>query len=382
MSTGDGVRAGPFRHPALFYRDEAGYLAGTVPFVRAGLAAGESVAVAVPGRNLELMRAEFGSAASVRLIDMAEAGRNPGRIIPGVLREFADTHGGPVRIIGEPIWPTRSDVEYPACAQHEALINLAFAGRDATILCPYDAARLPAAVLADAEATHPTLIDGSGQRESARYAPDRIVETYNQPLPEPTEPAAVVEVAAAEELSGVRSFLRGYAAGTGLSRLRVGDVELVVTELLANSIEHGPGFGTLRVWTGGGHVVCEVDDHGTLTDPLAGRRPAFPGQIRGRGLLLVNQLADLVRVHTGRAGTVIRAHFLVPGWRTPSPASALVPNGQSQDAAVAGGQEQVAEVGPEVVRQPDAGDAVGDLAGDTGGQAAGQAARPPVPIGT
>ncbi|MER6691577.1 MEDS domain-containing protein, partial [Streptomyces minutiscleroticus] len=47
----DGTAAGPFLHPALFYAGEREYLAGTVPFVREGLAAGEPVAVAVPGAN-------------------------------------------------------------------------------------------------------------------------------------------------------------------------------------------------------------------------------------------------------------------------------------------------------------------------------------------
>ncbi|OXM59002.1 MEDS domain-containing protein, partial [Amycolatopsis vastitatis] len=93
-------------------------------------------------------------AEHVRLLDMTAAGRNPGRIIPGVLRAFADTHAEQaVRIIGEPIWPARTDDEYPACVQHEALINHAFTGRDVTILCPYDTQNLAPEVLADAEAT-------------------------------------------------------------------------------------------------------------------------------------------------------------------------------------------------------------------------------------
>lgn len=129
----------PFVHPALFYRGTDEYIAGTVPFIAEGLAKGEPVAVAVPGPQLDLIRQSLGtSAAQVKLLDMTEEGRNPGRIIPGVLRAFADEHRGRVRIIGEPIWPDRSVVEYPACAQHEALINRAFAGRRATILCPYD----------------------------------------------------------------------------------------------------------------------------------------------------------------------------------------------------------------------------------------------------
>lgn len=87
------------------------------------------------------------------------------------------------------------------------------------------------------------------------------------------------------------------------------DVELVVTELATNSVEHGGGVGTVRLWTAGGHLVCEVRDRGTLGDPLAGRRPPRPDNPRGRGLLLVNQIADLIRTHTDPGGTAIRAHF-------------------------------------------------------------------------
>src|ERR1043165_4028577 len=134
------MTADPFTHPALFYRGADEYVTGTVPFVAEGLAKGESVAVAVPGPRLELIRASLGaSAAKVRLVDMTEAGRNPGRIIPGVLRAFADEHDCAGRIVVEPMWPDRSVAEYPACAQHDALVNRAFAGRRATILCPYDA---------------------------------------------------------------------------------------------------------------------------------------------------------------------------------------------------------------------------------------------------
>jgi anti-sigma regulatory factor (Ser/Thr protein kinase) len=312
MSTTIGApRADLFVHPALFYRGDAEYLAGTVPFVLDGLAAGAPVAVAVPGRNLELLRAELGAEAErVLLMDMTEAGRNPGRIIPGVLRSFADDHPDQqVRIIGEPIWASRSELEYPACVQHEALINAAFTGRDVTILCPYDAARLTPEVLADAEATHPVLIDSAGQRDSAAYAPDQVVAAYNRPLPDPDLPADAFTVTSAADVGVVRRVARDHARDAGLPADRVADVELVVTELATNSIEHGGGVGTVRLWTDDGLLVCEVRDQGTFADPLAGRRPAQLNQIRGRGLLLVNHLADLVRLHTNVAGTVLRAHF-------------------------------------------------------------------------
>ena len=302
-----------FVHPALFYRGDAEYLAGTVPFVREGLEADEPVAVAVPGRNLELLRTEFGAdAEQVLLLDMTEAGRNPGRIIPGVLRAFADRHTNrPVRIIGEPIWPSRSALEYPACAQHEALINMAFAGRDVTILCPYDVEGLAPQVLADAEATHPVLLDGDGMRDSDAYDPDRIVGIYNQQLAAPAGVIEAAEFGTPRDITRLRRVARDRADRAGLAQGRVADVELVVTELLSNSIDHGGGAGTMLLWTDGEHLVCEVRDGGVLTDPLAGRRPTEPGQLRGRGLLLVNHLADLVRVHTDKDGTAVRVLFHV-----------------------------------------------------------------------
>lgn len=299
----------PFTHPALFYADEAGYLAGTVPFVEAGLAADEPVAVAVPGENLALLRKALGGDADrVRLLDMEQAGRNPGRIIPRVLRGFVDAHPGRrVRIIGEPIWQGRSVSEYPACAQHEALINHAFTGREATILCPYDTSKLDEVALADARVTHPLLIEDGVEWTSDAYAPDRVVAGYNLPLPRPSGVRDLVYDA--DLLPDARSYALDRADRLGLPADRHDDVALAVSELTTNSVIHGGGTGALRVWAEDGHVVCEVEDRGRLTDPLAGRRPAEPGQLGGRGLLLVNYLADLVRVHTVDTGTTIRCYF-------------------------------------------------------------------------
>ncbi|MFC6886004.1 anti-sigma factor RsbA family regulatory protein [Actinomadura yumaensis] len=310
LDAADPFAPGPFAHPALFYRDDREYLAGTVPFIKAGHEAGEPVAVAVPGERLGTLWSALGPAADrVTWLDMTEAGRNPGRIIPGVLRAFADRHaGGRVRIIGEPIWPGRSATEYPACAQHEALINLAFAGRDAAILCPYDVAGLPPEAVADAHSTHPVIIDGSGERRSAAYAPDEVVRAYNRPLPEPPGSAAALRFDL-DALPDVRAFTRRGALALGLAPRPLGDLEIAVNELAANSCLHGGGAGTLRVWAEDGHAVAEVSDAGTIADPLVGRSPVGLGSNGGRGILMVNQLADLVRLHTGPDGTVIRVYM-------------------------------------------------------------------------
>ncbi|MGW0334755.1 anti-sigma factor RsbA family regulatory protein [Streptomyces sp. NPDC003011] len=304
----------PFVHPALFYADEPEYLAGTLSFVRAGLEAGDPVAVAVPGENLALIRDGLGADAdAVRLLDMREAGRNPGRIIPGVLRAFADAQppGRRVRIIGEPIWAGRSDTEYPACVQHEALINAAFTGRPVSILCPYDTRRLPQQVITDAYATHPTVIHaGTGpEAHSGAYDPDDVVARYNEPLPlVPDVPSFVFDT---DSLSHARHVATDLAAEFGLTGVRLQDLAIVTAELTTNSVVHGGGSGALRVWAQDGNVVCEVRDKGRLADPLAGRRPAPRDQRGGRGLLMVNLVADLVRVHTGEDGTTVRCWFAV-----------------------------------------------------------------------
>jgi anti-sigma regulatory factor (Ser/Thr protein kinase) len=301
-----------FVHPALFYADTDEYLAGTVPFIQAGLAAGEPVMVAVPGANLDRIRVALGGDADrVRLHDMQVAGRNPGRIIPGVLLAFAAAHAGmPVRIIGEPIWAGRSALEYPACAQHEALINAAFAGRSATILCPYDTTRLDPAWVEDAYATHPTVWTATARHDSARYRDPVVVAAgFDRPLPDPPVHAATTSIGVAT-LAPVRRFVAARARAAGLSEDRIIDLTIAVSELAANTDEHTAGDGTLAMWVEGGQVVCQVTDTGHLTDPLAGRLPVPPDRpTGGRGLVLVNQLCDLVRIHTRPGATTIRVHL-------------------------------------------------------------------------
>jgi anti-sigma regulatory factor (Ser/Thr protein kinase) len=300
-----------FDHPALLYRGADEYLAGTLSFVTDGLAAGDPVMVAVPGPNLDLIRRGLDSAGRgrVRLYDMSVAGRNPGRILPGVLLAFAAANPGRrVRIIGEPIWPGRTGIEYPACVQHEALINAAFHGRDAAILCPYDVARLDRRAVDDAYRTHPVLADATTQWQNPAYAdPVAVAADFNRPLPDPPAAAETFGVEAAS-LVAMRRFITGRAGAAGIQPDRVFDLAVAVNELATNTIEHGGGKGTLAVWRENGYLVCQVSDGGHIGDPLAGRIPPSGDQVRGRGLVLVNQVCDLVRMHTRPGATTIRLY--------------------------------------------------------------------------
>jgi anti-sigma regulatory factor (Ser/Thr protein kinase) len=294
-----------FVHPALFYRSDADYLDKIVPFVTEGLTEGHAVAVAVPAPRLRLLRDALGDPANLTMLDMSQEGRNPGRLIARVLHRFIDRHDDQyVRVVGEPMWPGRSEVEYPACVQHEALINLAFAERNVTIVCPYDLAGLPGTAIVDAYVTHPVVWGVDGASLSDSYDPDSALARYNQPFP--AHDAESVTVTVPADVTRARRFAEQRAKDLGLDEDRVQAVAVIVTELVTNSLVHTPGPGHLAVFADGDHVVSEVRDPGPFTDPLAGRRPAGPDGPNGWGLVLVNDLADLVRMHTGN-GTTIRA---------------------------------------------------------------------------
>jgi anti-sigma regulatory factor (Ser/Thr protein kinase) len=311
MTIAVAARPDGFVHPALFYADHEEYLAGTVPFIQAGLAAGEPVMVAVPGDNLDHIRTALGSDADrIQLHDMSVAGRNPGRIIPGVLLAFAAANRGKrVRIIGEPIWAGRTAIEYPACAQHEALINAAFAGRQATILCPYDTSRLDRSWVDDAYRTHPVLQMGATVWESPLYADPVVVAAgFNLPLPAPPAGATTLTIDL-PALPAIRRVVTAEAVAAGLPPDRVSDLTLAVNELAANTVKHTAADGTLAIWTDRTRLICQLTDTGHIANPLAGRVPPAAQQPGGRGLVLANQLCDLVRVHTMPGATTIRLHM-------------------------------------------------------------------------
>jgi anti-sigma regulatory factor (Ser/Thr protein kinase) len=299
----EGVARPDFAHAALFYSGPGEYLAGVGGFVWDGLARGAPVLVAVPPDKLSLLRRHLGAdAGRVCLVDIAEAGRNPGRILTA-LTDFADQHGNRrVWLVGEPIWPARTPAEIREATRHEALVNLAFAGLPATALCPYDRAGLPARALTDAERTHPTI---RGRGPSAGFT-DPLVLNAECDAPAEDGPAHAVRFAfGPAELRRVRTRAEEFGRAAGLSDEAVIDLTLAVGEAADNAVQHGGGGGRLTMWCAGTGVVVEIIDAGRLTDPLAGRRRPSLNAPGGRGLWMIHQLCDLVELGPG----VLRLHL-------------------------------------------------------------------------
>lgn len=294
-------------HAAFFYRDQAGYTAAIVAFARAGLANGEPVLIALPGAKARAIGACLDGDPGVACRDMADLGRNPARIIPEV-RAFTDRHiGRRVRFVGEPVWPGRSPAEICEAARHEALINLAFAGTAASILCPYDAAGLADSVLAGALRTHPEITGDGRARPAASHAwPASIPPECDGPLGPP--PADAESLGYETNLAPVRLLVGSHARRAGLGEDRAADLVLAANEIAANTVCHTTGGGVVSIWHTAEEIICELQDEGWIADPLAGRVRHGPDE-RGHGLWLVNQVCDLVELRTGRAGTTVRMHM-------------------------------------------------------------------------
>jgi hypothetical protein len=80
--TATAPHKGGYRHEALFYASREDFLAQSVAYVEEGIALDEAVLIALPRHNRELLREALGSAAErVQMLEMEEAGRNPGRLI-------------------------------------------------------------------------------------------------------------------------------------------------------------------------------------------------------------------------------------------------------------------------------------------------------------
>jgi anti-sigma regulatory factor (Ser/Thr protein kinase) len=272
----------------------------------------EALHVAVPDQTMELIsefwrRPPRGS----RLVDMAELGRNPARIISAG-HSFEDQHPGEhVCCVWEPAWPTRSHAELREVARHEALCNLAFGGRPMTIFCLYNTQRLSDDVITNAELTHPVVISAGARHANPSYlGAGKFPPGCDEPLPPPTEGAS--SVAFDGQLGPVRAFSADRAKAAGLDGRRLSDLVLAVSEIAANALGHTAGGGIIRSWCTRKEILCQVEDRGYIADPLAGRYRKPADAQGGHGLWLVNRICDLVERRSSPAGTTTRLHMRRP----------------------------------------------------------------------
>ncbi len=309
VDVAEAVAGDGFLHCALLYRGAAEFRAAVERYVRGGLARAEPVLIATPSGKVSWLRRDPGGGVpGLAFTDMTELGRNPARIIPAI-RTFMDRYPGRrIRYLSEPVWPERSAAELREAARYEALINTAFSGTPATMVCLYDCAGLASSVLDDAGSTHPALLcHGEEQASTSYLGPDGLPPGCDRPLARP--PATAERLSYQRDLRPVRTLVARCARSARLPARRITDLVLAASEVAANTLRHTKAGGTVHLWHDEDEILCLIQDSGVIADRLAGYRVPADDVPGGKGLWLVNQVCDLVEVRSSTGGTTICLHM-------------------------------------------------------------------------
>jgi anti-sigma regulatory factor (Ser/Thr protein kinase) len=325
-----------FTHQALIYATDDHFLGATVAFVLAGLAAAEPVFIATTARNTSLLRGALGTvqAARVEFAPVHRQYHSPAQTLLNH-RDRAQAGTGHIRVLSETFGSRRAREQAEEWTRYEALLNLALATSRAWILCPYDTRHLPANLLHGAHLTHPYLVNGhsdtngEGTMANPGYADPHHVSASCDTHPWTRRPAYAADFPfrRANQLTALREFAAHHAHTIGLDPERVNALLVSVTEAATNTLKHGAGRGTCRIWETATELLCDITDPtGTLDPALAGYLPPVTNLPEGRGLWIIRQLCDTVDIRTTNTGSTIRLHFTL---RTAQPTEPPAPPDQA-----------------------------------------------------
>ena len=306
---------GDVRHSVLLPRTTGELVEAVVPYVLAGLARGDAVQVNLVARRVADVEAALGADAErVCFTDTDAWQPSPGRRLRALEDALAAVRaqGGHLRLVGECAWPIGMPAALVAeWERYDAVLNEALAGEPIELLCVYDAASLPAAVLEDAVRLHPEHgVAPASPNGSVVGAATLAAELAPEALPVP---------GGAEAVSGSirppagRAFVRSTSLFAQLDDAVRQDLLVMVSELVTNAWRAGASSVGIALWRAAHGLVLQVDDDGTgLGDLLAGyRRPPTSAE-GGRGLWIIRQLADAVEVASSPGRTSLRAHVARP----------------------------------------------------------------------
>lgn len=298
------ARRGTPRHEAVMHSGPDDLARLLAHRIRSTVAA-RHVVVAALGREAESsLRAELGAVADgVEFRDPADVHTAPAFTVAVRLARTsrrAGQAGGAALLVVEHLPDIPVDGVGYWCRLDIAL-DIAIAELPVTVLCACGGDP------AGAGATHPAITTDLGTVASATYRPPReAVIDYPPPPPPDLGPPTTERAFGAAELAAVRRLVADLAGRAGPAPDRVADLVLAVNELASNTVEHGPGTGRLRLWTGSDVVVEISDDGGPIDAPFPGLALPPPEGARGRGLWLASELCDVLQVWSDAEATVVR----------------------------------------------------------------------------
>ncbi|MFB9877165.1 anti-sigma factor RsbA family regulatory protein [Planobispora siamensis] len=287
--------SGPFAHTAVAYGSDEEFLHRIPDLVVGGLRDGQRVLVVTCERKLDLLTETLGEDA--RRVDRQPSHRwygHPMRTLSAYHDYVRERR--PSLIVGEVYWAGRTDAEAREWIRYESAINAVLARLPVAVWCLYERGAAPDDLLR----VHPRYLDAGDVEPSGLYVPPERFRLPDDELPfgDPPGSATVVSFAP-ENLTHLRLVVADHARRAGLDHELTGSLVLSVSEVAANSVEHGAGHGRAALWVEGDELVCEITDSGGgLDDPLAGYGPPEPESQHGYGLWISRQLCDRVEIRS------------------------------------------------------------------------------------
>lgn len=298
-------------HAALYDSDEA-FLAMAMPFLSAGLAAGEPVLATTTSANLELLHDALGGEAD--RVDYAESayfGRRPPQRVAAFERyrgRYAAARR--VHILAEPIWTGRSSAEVADWKRMESGLNVLLGGTGISMICPYDTRVVPADIAADARRTHPTQVAGEQVTVCPEFVePADFSTALGPPWPDP--PATAALLSGARSSHTVRRFAATEVSGYGLTDEAARLLVMALSEVAGYLRTTTGGAIAVRMWARPDAIVGDLE---TTSKADIGSFPGFRTPQVGRqetddGLWYARQVCDRVEIRAAGSGVRARLHF-------------------------------------------------------------------------
>jgi anti-sigma regulatory factor (Ser/Thr protein kinase) len=305
-------------HGAAVVSTQRELLAAALPFLDAGMRAGDLVALTCPQDTVKLLASELGERATAVESEprMSLLGsRAPDaltmchRYLERALAAGSSGGSGRLRVLAEVDFGD-DPADWREGQRFESVYNRLLGDAPVVAMCVYDRRRLPAAVIGSAAATHPVLVHGTDWAASAAFQ-DPGVYVPSLPLPRAAveDGAPAFSVDDAPTLARLRHQLAAVLAALVPDREQQEDIHLAASEMAANAFRHGVRPVSAQVWADGDLVVCVISDRGTsYSDPFSGFAPAHGLDLSqgGMGLWLARKLCDHVDVLPTASGLSVR----------------------------------------------------------------------------
>ena len=292
MSTASANRPGRF-HEVGFYHSDLEFRALIVPFVEAGIAAGQPVIIGYDERKATLLRSWLSDPAAVTFISDNSLYATPAKAIASYWKMFEQhTAAGAtqIRIAGD-VPHEGNGGRFTGWDCYESAANTVWDRFPVWARCLYDTTTAAAHVLDSAARTHPRTITPAGHTH-----PNHTYQhaEHFQPLPatpdplEPTAPALeLTDPSPAQIRRAITSIGHGHIPASQLQ-----DLEIAASEAVSNAWQHGHPPITAQIRARANRILVHVHDTGPgPANPHVGLTPAWANhEYRQSGLWLVHML--------------------------------------------------------------------------------------------